>query len=43
VKANRGLAPTTLLEYLFAKVADFSVGAAPSDDRTALVLRYTGA
>lgn len=43
VKANRGQAPAALLEYLFAKVADFSVGAPPSDDRTALVLRYTGA
>lgn len=42
VKANRALAPAALLEYLFAKVADFSVGAAPSDDRTALALRYSG-
>jgi hypothetical protein len=28
---------------LVGKVANFSVGAAPSDDRTAFVLRYTGA
>jgi sigma-B regulation protein RsbU (phosphoserine phosphatase) len=43
VKANRRLAPSALLEYLFGTVAEFTVGAAPSDDRTALVLRYTGA
>ena len=42
VKANRGLAPAVLLEYLLATVAEFTVGAEPFDDRTALVLRYNG-
>lgn len=42
VKANRGMAPATLLEYLLATVAAFTVGAEPFDDRTALVLRYKG-
>ena len=42
VKANRALAPAALLEYLFATLAEFTVGAEPFDDRTALVLRYNG-
>ena len=42
VKANRALAPAALLEYLLATVAEFTLGAEPFDDRTALVLRYNG-
>jgi serine phosphatase RsbU (regulator of sigma subunit) len=42
VKANRGLTPAALLEYLFATVDEFTVGAEPFDDRTGLVLRYNG-
>jgi len=40
--ANRDAAPTALLECLLGAVQEFTVGATPSDDLTALVLRYTG-
>jgi len=43
VEANRGLAPAAFLECLFGTLAAFSNGMAPSDDRTALIIRYTGA
>jgi sigma-B regulation protein RsbU (phosphoserine phosphatase) len=42
VKAGRDLSAAALLEQLFHAVREFSAGAEPSDDRTALVLRYTG-
>jgi len=42
VRANQDLAPPILLEYLLETVSQFAAGAAQSDDRTLLVLRYLG-
>jgi serine phosphatase RsbU (regulator of sigma subunit) len=42
VEANRGLPPAAFVECLLGTVAAFSSGSPPSDDRTVLVIRYTG-
>lgn len=42
VQANQDLAPPILLAYLLETVGQFAAGAAQSDDRTLLVLRYLG-
>lgn len=43
VSANHNLAPSELLECLLGDVHKFSAGTPQSDDRTVLVLRYSGA
>jgi serine phosphatase RsbU (regulator of sigma subunit) len=42
VSVNLDASPTVLLECLLSTVHEFTVGATPSDDLTALVLRYSG-
>jgi sigma-B regulation protein RsbU (phosphoserine phosphatase) len=42
VQQNANLQPQQMLEALFADVRKFAVGAAQSDDITAMVLRYRG-
>jgi serine phosphatase RsbU (regulator of sigma subunit) len=42
VQSHAALEPQTMLEALFADVRQFAVGAAQSDDITAMVLRYRG-
>jgi sigma-B regulation protein RsbU (phosphoserine phosphatase) len=43
IEANHGLASAAFLKCLLGAVAAFSSGMAPSDDRTALIIRYTSA
>jgi phosphoserine phosphatase RsbU/P len=42
VDANRGLTPRAMVDCLLGSVDRFSMGATPNDDRTALILRFTG-
>ena len=42
VQQNATQQPQQMLEALFADVRQFAVGAAQSDDITAMVLRYRG-
>jgi sigma-B regulation protein RsbU (phosphoserine phosphatase) len=42
IKEYRGQEPRGLIESLFAKVREFTVGAAQNDDVTALVVHFTG-
>ena len=43
IEAARALEPAALLTHLFDTIAEFTGGAAQTDDMTALVLRYSGA
>ncbi len=43
ITANRGMPPQRLLEHILADVKAFAANADPSDDQTALVLRYAAA